>query len=84
MLSDLVITLLLASSAELEMRLALSRKSDKSSTEVKWAESRWYIDGSFLSRYEISLAKLNDGRRLCLSREQAIPERLDCSCLTCC
>jgi len=34
-----------------EMRLALSRKSDNNSTEVKWADRRWYIDGSFLGHW---------------------------------
>ena len=31
-----------------EMRFALSRNSDKSSTEFRWADNLWYIDGSFL------------------------------------
>jgi len=34
-----------------EMRLALSRRSDNSSTEVKWADRRWYIEGSFLGHW---------------------------------
>ena len=38
------------SSVELEEILLelMSRRSDKSSTEVRWADKRWYIEGSFL------------------------------------